>query len=263
MNTRAFTLVELLVVIALIVVLMAILAPALDRAVYQADIARCGVNLKAIGQGLTVGAIESQNRYPQRTVLQIAPAVNGLYAPDERPRLAAVLGGGLNELLNCPLSPFVDLERPVEASTVVTSYNLWHGWRTGSNEKALNKPNDRWTYEGRTYDVLAGDYEHYAAENLTIYSSHPDQLNQMSSYAVEADDVATSDWYKAGEARGLLDLNSVYTDGAVSRYNGVKSHPEAGAGSAPSDERFEDVPLRWLSGDSTGTQSWSRVPRYR
>src|ERR1043165_1931025 len=48
---RAFTLIELLVVITIIVVLLALLTPALDKAMYQAELAVCGANLRAIANG--------------------------------------------------------------------------------------------------------------------------------------------------------------------------------------------------------------------
>src|ERR1041384_4524111 len=44
--TTAFTLVELLVVVAIIVVLLSLLTPALDKAIYQAELAVCGADLR-------------------------------------------------------------------------------------------------------------------------------------------------------------------------------------------------------------------------
>ena len=49
LSRPGFTIVELLVVVAIIVVLMSLLAPALDRAVDAAEIARCAANLHAWG----------------------------------------------------------------------------------------------------------------------------------------------------------------------------------------------------------------------
>ena len=42
----AFTLIELLVVVTIIVVLLAMLTPALDKAIYQAELAVCGAHKK-------------------------------------------------------------------------------------------------------------------------------------------------------------------------------------------------------------------------
>src|ERR1041385_5328344 len=63
MPRPAFTLIELLVVITIIVVLLALLTPALDRAVYQAELASCGGRLKALGAGFALYAFNNGRRY--------------------------------------------------------------------------------------------------------------------------------------------------------------------------------------------------------
>ena len=61
---RAFTLVELLVVITIIVVLLAMLAPVLDRAVQAALLARCLSNQHAIGNSIALYLGDSKRFYP-------------------------------------------------------------------------------------------------------------------------------------------------------------------------------------------------------
>jgi prepilin-type N-terminal cleavage/methylation domain-containing protein len=61
---KAFTLVELLVVIGIIALLISILLPALNRAREQAKQAQCLSNLRQIGQGLQLFAGEHKNHYP-------------------------------------------------------------------------------------------------------------------------------------------------------------------------------------------------------
>ncbi len=258
--SKAFSLVELLVVITIIAILLAMLTPALDQAVYQAELTVCGAKLKGIAAGLVEGAVERNRVYPSRTVLNAPLSINGVYAPDERPVLRSYLNSSLNGLMNCPLSQAVDVEAPIEEATVTVSYNLWYGWSTGVAEKRMQKIGDRWTWDDRQFGVIASDSEYYAAENVSIYGSHPDRENRMINYIVESETQATSIWGKTGVDRGLLDLNHAFEDGGVQRYANVPSH-EPAAGDGPSDERLQDVPLIWQAGDSSGTDSWSRVPR--
>ena len=49
---QAFTLIELMIVVAIIAILVAVLIPSLSRARQQAFQIRCAANLKAIGMGI-------------------------------------------------------------------------------------------------------------------------------------------------------------------------------------------------------------------
>src|SRR3954452_1576065 len=63
-NLRAFTLVELLVVIGIIAVLVAILLPALGRARAQAQSVACLANLRSIGQAIGIYAVNNRQSMP-------------------------------------------------------------------------------------------------------------------------------------------------------------------------------------------------------
>src|SRR5205823_5745197 len=64
---RAFTLVELLVVIGIIALLISILMPALSAAKERANRIKCGSNLRQIGQGLLLYANDNRGIYPRTT----------------------------------------------------------------------------------------------------------------------------------------------------------------------------------------------------
>ena len=63
METKGFTLVELLIVVAIIAILMAILLPALSLARDKAREARCIANLRQTGIGLQMW-FDNSNTYP-------------------------------------------------------------------------------------------------------------------------------------------------------------------------------------------------------
>ena len=62
--SKAFTLVELLVAITIIVVLLALLTPAIDRAMSAAEKTRCGSNHHALGLATVQYVLESRRRLP-------------------------------------------------------------------------------------------------------------------------------------------------------------------------------------------------------
>src|SRR5215217_2852404 len=79
---RAFSLVELLVVIGIIAALISILMPALNRARVQARMVACQSNLRQIGQALTMYAGQHKGRPLPVWPWSWHPALTGNYVWD-------------------------------------------------------------------------------------------------------------------------------------------------------------------------------------
>ena len=132
---RAFTLVELLVVIGIIAILIAILLPALQKARDQARNVKCESQLRNIGQAILMYINENKGKVPQHQM-----AVNWLWDVSKETRDALVKKGGIRQTLYCPFFPEQDSDElwdfpktsPPNQQFTVMGY-CWMGKRPGTN----------------------------------------------------------------------------------------------------------------------------------
>ena len=247
-----FTLVELLIVITIIVVLLALLAPAMDKAIYQAELAACGANLRAVATGAMVYAMGSKRSYPYRagvregtvwapyTVYNGNPQTNAFFSGlgrqvdltvyDDRPILRTFLS--LNGHLNDPLSGKIDLEHVDVDSNTDAVLSLWFGW-SYPGQRGMHRLGDRWAYANASigadwsFDVLASDTM-YMNGVANVQGSHPDDLGTMINRVHQNQDNGVPGGFKfvksywwSNTGRGLVDLNYALQDGSVERYSKV------------------------------------------
>jgi prepilin-type N-terminal cleavage/methylation domain-containing protein len=268
---NAFTLIELLVVITIIVVLLALLTPALDKAIYQAELAVCAANLDALGTSVLAYAFEHRRRYPYRPGVhhrgwnwrdtQIAlPPPMGTSSTDDRPLFKTFIS--VNKNLNCPLNKFIDLE----ASTASTeaAYQLWFGFQfrhtaqggtggafDGPTEPGMLKVGDRltWTDPNGTsrFNVLASDMDLVLEAIQDVLATHPDKDGKLVQFWTFNSDTGTdfgfltvSRWHmpQAGTPdRGPMDRNFLHADGSVRRLTDLTiedaRNPPPGMAKAP------------------------------
>ena len=259
---RSFSLVELLVVVAILVVLLALLSPALDKAVYQAELLQCGAShLRAIGTGALNYTLDYQRHYPLRPALQTEPILQGAWrtmnishpaVADERP----VIQGYIElETFVDPLTAKVDLERTRPESQVFACYSLWYGWKYLNGERTMRRAGDRFSYtdpatrQTTYFRALASDWYTTNNGNQWVQSSHADDGTGKMINVVYQDELlptsqasyTVSYWTGSGAIGwGPMDRNIVYDDLAVVRYEraiygdermtGVGGTPASGTG---------------------------------
>lgn len=123
----AFTLIEVLVVVAILALLVAILLPSLKKARRQAKVVLCSSNIAQIAKGLTLYATENRGKYPTRGANypnQVQYSSNA--KPDIRRLLYYKAANRQASILWCPL--------------ISTSYYLQP--KNSSTAPALTNPED-------------------------------------------------------------------------------------------------------------------------
>ena len=252
----AFTLVELLVAITVIVILLALLAPAMDRAVYQAELATCMASLRGIATSVQSYAAANKRHYPYRPTIETGywnrPTNLSDSVVDDRP---AMEGYVPMKLLVDPLCKMVDLAGSPTQTHVFSSYNLWFGtyyFDEGRQYAGMKRLGDRLVFQDRpadpnprtySFDILAGDYDSmWEYGDYGVFASHPDKAGKLTAVAVEganASNIGTipvpaatsfgfdvytlSRWQFLGSPkRGLMDTNFAYGDGSVQRFEDVE-----------------------------------------
>jgi prepilin-type N-terminal cleavage/methylation domain-containing protein len=241
----AFTLIELLVVVTIIVVLLALLSPALDRAIFEAQMAVCAANLHAIGAGAAGYAVDSRRYYPARVASQHTANMLQAHrspAADDRPLFRTFVG--LNSAFNDPLLPTLDFE--TTADQKYPGAHIYFGWGyIGSGEQhgtLMRRLGDRiqWTEQGRTdrFRWMLSDQE----QNYGILtSSHPDNEGVLFEKMGQDAEMGAGDptpgnllvgggaagthtfawWEGTPTRRGPVDLNFISDDLAAARFNDV------------------------------------------
>lgn len=243
MDRCGFTLVELLVVITIVVVLLAMLLPAVDRAVYEAELAVCGSRLKTIASAAHVYAADQRRMYPDRRATTVAHGSGDLIAHpskgiDDRPLLADRVGLALNAALNCPFHRAVDFPASKDTTLTVAGYTMLFDFGY-PGEQRMRKLGDRFTWTQTTslgtrkhrFGVLASDVDQVNYTAVYGKTSHPDSLGKAYSivwqdYELTPLEISTqSRWIASGSngpSRGTTDQGYALEDGSVLRVRGVE-----------------------------------------
>lgn len=159
MRTRkAFTLIELLMVISIVVLLMALLLPALKRARNQARAAVCQANLKRWGTVLALYAEENEGRI-HRGSMNAMWLFRGSWLPDGDPNRPPVYHNLVTKGIAC--CPMAVRPRPGGAGSGVSS-KLWQiRYSRGSTFEAWRVESPPPRFRGSYGFNSSGGYYHF------------------------------------------------------------------------------------------------------
>ncbi len=242
-HSKAFTLVELLVVVAIIALLVAILLPALEKARYAARLAICKSNLRQIAISLTLYATDSNDWYPHITKYYAGHLlVNTDTSPLNFPMLAAYMGysdgtdahsvdARYNPIMRCPQA-LANVPGSVKPSRC---YSFFNNTLTaqGTNSIKIVFPNyyaaDPSQMLCRTMDSLyfRSYHNNWGWTGFdcyyTILASDWCVRNGVSSQIVQTNHVIGTMYLQNGTTplanQGLATVNYAFTDGSVRDYS--------------------------------------------
>jgi prepilin-type N-terminal cleavage/methylation domain-containing protein len=236
----AFTLIELLVVVTIIVVLLALLTPALDQAIYQAELVACGASLDAGATGFISYAAGNRRNYPNPTRTGNSPAIFTAGGGSDMRKLTRDYVAS-NSAYNDPLSEPVDYEDPnATGSYGYAARFVWPGYKFASG-KAMQRIGDKWSWVDNVghnppvtyrFSVLISDIDFITTNNTQQWGSHPDSDGRLQQEVFQNEpppehtvlglaginNFVMSRWWVAGGPRGFQDLNFAMDDGSVERH---------------------------------------------
>jgi prepilin-type N-terminal cleavage/methylation domain-containing protein len=207
-----FTLIELLVVVTIIVVLLALLTPALDRAITNAEMAACGATIKSLVSAGTIYAMDHARSYPSRgesawdsLTVKLVDDNGGVTVFDVPAQMRAYIG--LDSFLD-PLGGGVDLSAGSQrtgakngAPTLYSNYQVYFDWGrpTSHQVRSAKKVGQAMVFTPpddarvRKFNILVADLDSRRARpdgvwDADVYSGHADKDGKLEQLIVEDKD---------------------------------------------------------------------------
>ena len=251
-SRRGFTLVELLVSIAILAILLALLLPVLSSARDAARMARCKSNLSQIVAGAINYANDHDGNWFYREGIEKyltgELSSRDMLIPNflkQRGQFddTAIMKGYIRDGLGCP---FVRDVRIFDTDTNhlrrIYSYSLYFGWQLMLNENQMRKVSDTMTYAGDEFNVVAADLFVHASSYFQ--SSHPMPGATLLSFdGTSVGSYYQGDAYPEGEGYPVK-LNYAMRDGSVMTLSAT-------------DERLRKVPRKF---QFSAASQWALLP---
>lgn len=263
----AFTLVELLVVVAIIAIIVSMLLPALSKARYQAKLVQDLSNMSQIGRATISYTSGNRGAWPYRGEWG---AFYGLHGPEDlygqhfswpppsyadvRPALRKWFP--LKSIVHCPFMPKLDYELVPQGTNggyVMGQYEFYFGWRasTDTNLEMMNHIQDQWEWAGHTFNVILSDrLLHYPSSGWQ--GNHPDRAGGNGLLTVL--ESSTQVWSNRAFLYFVdyaMDKGVVFSDGHGKNYVDV-TDTDVWSNTA-TDPRFAKVPgFRGYSAGNSG-----------
>jgi len=180
---RAFTVVELLVVITIIVILLALLTPALDKAIEAAERVRCAANLDAWGLGLAQHSLDNRNKILAAPSHMWASSFNtdgGGWTYPNHPRFRKTQGAEAGQISLDEVAPYVQGHNTSGQAAYVGK--LWYCpssldnfWYRGAHDNANN---GTLVVAGVDVSFMFNDYAYFGHGSTAYrnYATHPEKL---------------------------------------------------------------------------------------
>jgi len=235
-----FTLLELIIVIAIIGILVSLLLPSMKKARYNAQLAVCLSNTSQIGKGLTAASMTNDNKWPHRDVKPGASFVfnyRQVNKFDNIPSYEDYIDGSL---MACPLSNY-ETEWDKTASYQFKSYVIFSGWKYSATSQYMKfNRGDTLVYNNNEFDVLVGDT--YFFRNNRQLLSHPDNDSSFSTYSgTWSNQLGDARYWGSDETLNYevppADMNYCFTDGSAKMFKNV-SPKNAALGAVP--DKYEN-----------------------